>query len=871
MGILKRNSSAVSPRTILTIVLIAAFLPGSGACTLLKNSNSNGAANSNTANANSAGGTGQAEVLEPVAGRLSLVSGDIAISHTLDPQATADTGGAAPVAGGSPVQPAAGPSVYSRPAAGPPQAGAPQGAAQGGAPPSGSSLGGPAQGGSAAGSAPQGGAGSAPQGGQSSLGQPVSNTSEQGNSDWTQASNNMPLTVGDRLYVPDGGKVLVGIGGRKYVRFDPGSTLEVVSMSKSHTQLAFRSGSAIFDISELQPNELCEVATPCGAIDFTKPGLYQIGFNQDGSAALTVLNGQAQVMTNGGSQTVTRGQMITLPVENGQAGAQAEISDVAPALCGQIINEYYTYRYGSHYDGRYADYNVYLSDPYYYDPYVRTASYKYIPDDYAIAGLDDLDGYGDWAPGGEYGNCWFPRVEAGWSPYHSGYWVSDGTLGLSWCASESWGWAPYHYGRWAYVNDRWGWVPTVAISTPVYSPALVAFVSFGGIDAVGWCPLGPGDPWVPRYYDYGFNPYYVGVGVDVTTFHNYFIAGAVTAVAVGAFASVITPGIGIRVDRGVLAGGHPFLDPYRDPAFRRGAIACAVSRPRVAVGVGVRESFGRPVVAGSRPLLPGAIAARGHIDAHVSAVAGGAGQRSLNVTKTGAVVSSRGSNGLPLGHAAAFGAGAGAGVVAGAAGAAAIHGRKAGEGPAGGSKALGGATAGGGGKTFGAGGTTGGGKTSGGGGKTFGAGGATAGGKTTGGGGKTFGAGGSTAGGKTTGGGGTMSGGGKEHKSTQLGGKTTGASGGGGKTFGGQSSGGGGAMGAGKEHKSTQLGGKTTGGGGAGAGTGRTTTGGGGKTNPFGGGHPMGGGAGAGKPTGGGGHSNPLGGGGGGKPGGKKH
>jgi len=638
----QRKIATISPRVVLTVLLITTTLPWGGACSLLKRDNGNGNANSNSsANSNNAGTTSQAqpEVLEPVAGRLSQITGEVAISHQYDPgssvtpaSAAAGTpigqpGGGNPSAGTAPPAgqsgaPAARPSVYSKPAAGPPTGAAPLDA--------------------------QG------SGGASAV--PALDQSGQGDAGWTQASNNMPLAVGDRLYVPDGGKVGLGLGGRKYVRFDPGSTLEVVSLSKNHTQLAFRSGTAVFDIGEIQPNELFEVDTPCGAVDFTKPGLYQIGFNTDGSGVLTVLNGQAQVLAMGGAQTVTRGQSITLPLEGeGQiATVQPQVSDVAPTVCGGIVNDYYGFRYGSKYDGRYADYNTYLSDPYYYDPYQRCATHQYISDDDYIAGLDDLDGAGDWEPGDEYGQVWYPHVEAGWVPYRSGYWVSDGTLGLSWCATESWGWAPYHYGRWAYIHDRWGWVPTVAISAPIYSPALVAWSSYGTIGAVGWFPLGPGDPWVPCYYGPGYNPYYVGVGVEVTSFHNYLIAGAVTAVAFGAFGRLITPGVCVHVDATVLATGRPFFNPYRDESIRRASFGVGADRPRAFVPAGVRQGFGRPVVSGTKPELPRAVAARSE-GLHVQQVPEGARNRAMAVNK-GGLISGRGSNGLP-----------GAGAVAGAA------------------------------------------------------------------------------------------------------------------------------------------------------------------------------------------------------------
>ena len=76
---------------------------------------------------------------------------------------------------------------------------------------------------------------------------------------------------------------------------------------------------------------------------------------------------------------------------------------------------------------------------------------------------------GDWQPQSDYGPIWFPRVEAGWAPYHYGHWVNIPFYGWSWVADESWGAAPFHYGRWVVVGGRWGWIPGPREGHPVYA------------------------------------------------------------------------------------------------------------------------------------------------------------------------------------------------------------------------------------------------------------------------------------------------------------------------------------------------------------------------------------------------------------------
>ena len=199
---------------------------------------------------------------------------------------------------------------------------------------------------------------------------------------------------------------------------------------------------------------------------------------------------------------------------------------------GYLVDDYYSYQYPNYYDGRYRDYNVYQNDPYYFDPYRRNVSYQYVNS--YIPGLYDLDYYGDWHNMDQYGYVWSPRVDAGWMPYQSGYWYTDYPYGPTWVSSEPWGYAPYHYGRWAFIGDRWYWVPDRTNVTPVYSPALVAFMPFGN-DQIGWVPLAPGDVYVPHYYDASWQPYYLTRDNLYYRTVNLDVPGAVTVVSFDEF------------------------------------------------------------------------------------------------------------------------------------------------------------------------------------------------------------------------------------------------------------------------------------------------------------------------------------------------
>jgi hypothetical protein len=304
-----------------------------------------------------------------------------------------------------------------------------------------------------------------------------------GESEGTSATTNQPFSVGDRIYTRDHSHAGLAFSGRNFARLNPNTSLDVLALADRRTQLALRNGSAIFDVGYLAPGELFEVATPYGAVDMYEPGLYSIGLDNEG-AIISVLSGLAQVVGLGGSGQISKGEMLTLL---GQTAANILLSRLDGRDAGYLLDDYYGYQYPHLYDGRYSDYNTYLNDPYYYDPYRRNVSYQYVSS--YIPGINDLDYYGDWHNVGTYGYGWRPRVDSGWAPYQQGYWMTDYPYGPTWVSTEPWGYAPYHYGRWTSVGDQWYWIPDSINAPSTYSPALVAFIPRTQSNEIGWFPL----------------------------------------------------------------------------------------------------------------------------------------------------------------------------------------------------------------------------------------------------------------------------------------------------------------------------------------------------------------------------------------------
>ncbi|HEX6045218.1 MAG TPA: DUF6600 domain-containing protein [Pyrinomonadaceae bacterium] len=419
-----------------------------------------------------------------------------------------------------------------------------------------------------------------------------------GNEQWVAATANQPFSVGDRIYTRDNAHASLAFTGRNFARLNPNTSLDVLTLQDRRTQLALRDGSAVFDVGYLNDGDLFEVATPYGAVDFQQPGLYNVGID-NGQVLVSVLSGLAQVVGLGGSGQISKGEMLTLI---GQTAADVVLSQINGRDAGYLVDDYYSYQYPQYYDGRYRDYNAYVNDPYYFDPYRRNVSYQYVNS--YVPGLYDLDYYGDWRNVDGYGNCWSPRVDSGWMPYQSGYWMSDYPYGPTWVSSEPWGYAPYHYGRWAFVGDRWYWVPDQVNTAPVYSPALVAWVPFGQND-IGWVPLGPGDVYVPRYYNAGWQPYYLTNDNLYQRVVNLGVPGAVTVVPVDDFFRGDDWRRARRADARMLANVNPVLDPLLFTPLRNAVIHSAWGRGKKDIPPGIAKKLDDTVVVTStRPPAP---------------------------------------------------------------------------------------------------------------------------------------------------------------------------------------------------------------------------------------------------------------------------
>ena len=293
-----------------------------------------------------------------------------------------------------------------------------------------------------------------------------------GEDEWVDAVPNRPMTTGDKLWADRDSRAEVQLGSAT-LDLAPNTGFSFLNLDDRTIQIQLSAGSLNVRLWDLDRDNVFEIDTPNQAFTVDQPGRYRIDASEDGNyTVVTVREGQGESTGNGQSYTMHSGQRFTF---SGTTSLNAEVEQIA----GPDDFD----RWSDGRERRYQD-----------SPSARYCSRR-------VVGFEDLDDNGDWRSTPDYGYAWFPRVDAGWAPYHDGHWAWIDPWGWTWVDEDRWGYAPFHYGRWFSVGGRWGWVPGPREERPVYAPALVAFVG-GGFAAgatVAWFPLGPREVYVPSY------------------------------------------------------------------------------------------------------------------------------------------------------------------------------------------------------------------------------------------------------------------------------------------------------------------------------------------------------------------------------------
>jgi hypothetical protein len=345
--------------------------------------------------------------------------------------------------------------------------------------------------------------------------------------EWSLASLNYPLTIGDHVWTDRGARTELQLGST-VVRIAPYTEFSVLDLDGRTAQLRVTQGTVSVRVRDFSDPDVLEIDTPNGAVSLLTPGLYRIDVSESrDSSTVTVRQGAADVVAADSAFRVLGEQSLVL------TGVDAPQSELR---AGVRIDEFEDWSLAR---DRRAD---------------NAQAVRYVSPD--TIGYEDLDANGTWQTVGGYGTVWVPRVRAEWVPYRYGRWAWVDPWGWTWIDDAPWGFAPFHYGRWAFVPTRgWAWVPGTIVQRPVYAPALVAFVGDSdwnlslrlGPAPISWFPLGPREVFVPAYraspeYLQRVNvPHVTNVNVtninitniNVTnaTYVNREVPGAVTAVS----------------------------------------------------------------------------------------------------------------------------------------------------------------------------------------------------------------------------------------------------------------------------------------------------------------------------------------------------
>jgi hypothetical protein len=298
--------------------------------------------------------------------------------------------------------------------------------------------------------------------------------------DWTDATINVPLNEGDRLWVPDSAKVELQVRGAVYVRADGNTALDVLTVNQDAAQFYIDSGH--ISINNLQGGiKTVQIDTPNTSFRSYDNSIMMIDITDENVAEVSVLKGEVYAENIAGVTRVSAGNTLTI---RGDSSAE-----LAPISAPDAWEQWNTER-----DQHQSSWSE---------------SSRYLPDELREYS-SDFDKNGKWDYASDYGYVWFPAVtSATWAPYTMGTWVWIRGAYV-WIAYDPWGWAPYHYGRWVHMMPRgWCWVPPAAGSA-YWGPGYVGWIVTPSY--VAWVPLAPGE----IYYGYG---YYGPSSVNISAIH----------------------------------------------------------------------------------------------------------------------------------------------------------------------------------------------------------------------------------------------------------------------------------------------------------------------------------------------------------------
>ncbi len=142
--------------------------------------------------------------------------------------------------------------------------------------------------------------------------------------EWVPASINMPLTDGDQLWVPEGGRTELQLRDGTFLRLDENSALEILTVEKDSFQVYLTEGRSYANFRGLK-GSLLQVDTPDSSIRVYDRSNFRIETRQDGYTDISVYGGVVYAENRDGETSVDEGNTLSLG-----EGTYAELSPLGP-------------------------------------------------------------------------------------------------------------------------------------------------------------------------------------------------------------------------------------------------------------------------------------------------------------------------------------------------------------------------------------------------------------------------------------------------------------------------------------------------------------------------------------------------------------
>ena len=301
---------------------------------------------------------------------------------------------------------------------------------------------------------------------------------------WDLALVNYPVTNGYSFWAEPLAQADIEISASRLV-MDGTTELDINVIDERSVTTTLAQGQLYLRLRGLTADESYSVQTPRGTVMLRADGRYLITAGDTGNPSrVIVLQGRAQV-----------------------GGADFRL-DLAANQAAMIEGtSRFTVRMTAIPQDRFLQAQLEREQSFERQAVVAPALVRSMP------GGDQLAAHGSWQNSQQYGQIWYPRVEANWQPYRDGRWVWVQPWGWTWVDNAPWGFAPSHYGRWVRIGGRWAWSPGVreshgAQGRPVYAPAMVSFLDVGSAIGVGVGVAAASVAWVPLGYNEPYRPWY---------------------------------------------------------------------------------------------------------------------------------------------------------------------------------------------------------------------------------------------------------------------------------------------------------------------------------------------------------------------------